>query len=102
MAEYAIEQNLRLAEKMLEQQGEINALRYTVTAQQARMDAAVALHSELPILDGVDTYSICSTCCTDYDQQSEHCATDHDHSGPDACWPCPTRRALTEAGSGDG
>jgi hypothetical protein len=89
---------------------------------QARIEEALKIHSQFRVYDEcghqhedddpdvieIDEigltcgdgylYSICANCCTggSREWQTETCASEHKHDGDAACWPCPTRIALTE------
>jgi hypothetical protein len=108
MADYP--NSLEIAQKLLDQQGEINELR-------AKVAKVRDIHTEFKIYEECrhaahddDTptvvvndlgevcasgylYSICRSCCAPGDSQTEDCVDNHDHA---ECWPCPTRLAVDE------
>jgi hypothetical protein len=78
---FAADQNLRLAQKMLEQQGEINELK-------AQRDKVLALHTE---------YEGRCTACVEY------CNGDRDENvctAGNVPWPCPTAAVYAESTPG--
>jgi hypothetical protein len=81
--------SLQIAQKLLEQQGEINDLR-------AQLVKVRDLHREFKIYRDCGAgyeYSVCHACCASDGFLTEECANGHDHT---KCWPCPTRRAMDE------
>jgi hypothetical protein len=106
MPEYV--NSLEIAQKLLDQQGEINDLR-------AKVAKVRDIHAEFKIYeecrhaehdDGADVvvvnelgevcrsgyqYSICRECCAPGDSQTEDCVDNHDHT---ECWPCSTWQAV--------
>jgi hypothetical protein len=101
--------HLSVANKLLDQQDEINRLRGQIAAVRK-------LHHEFKIYDECGhkhddqdgsilveeigyvcaaghAYSICHECCAPGDSQTEECADNHI---PGECWPCPTRKAVDE------